>query len=127
MKIDANDPPREFEVGWGPKVTMKDCAKIALGSNEQVTFTTEAGGEYDVARKDWGFYATPSVNGRLGRFGLKAVLVRNKVGQFYVMLIEDGHQEEFDKYATEEEFTVCGFLDDETLPAIADTMLLMKK
>ena len=50
MKIQENNPPREFEVGWGPKFIMRDCAHIELASNEQVTFKTEAGGEYDVAR-----------------------------------------------------------------------------
>ena len=58
-----------------------DCGRIALAPDEQVTFTTEAGGEYDVTRKSWGFYATPSINGRLKTFGLRAALVRNVAGR----------------------------------------------
>ena len=122
MKIQENDPPREFEVGWGPKFTLQDCAHIELAANEQVTFKTEAGGEYDVVRKDWGFYATPSINSRLERFGLRAMLVGNKVGHFYVMLVEDGKDTEFAKYVQEEELTVYGPLNAETLPAIAKGM-----
>lgn len=122
MKIQENKPPREFEVGWGPKFIMKDCAHIELAPNEQVTFKTEAGGEYDVARKDWGFYATPSVNSRLEHFGLRAMLVGNKVGFFYVMLVEEGKDEEFARYVEQEELTVYGPLNSETLPVVAKAL-----
>ena len=74
MKIDLKNPPRSYEVGRTVKLQMKDCGTIRLEPDEQLTFTTEAGAEYDLARKDWGFYATPSLNGRLQQFGLRAVL-----------------------------------------------------
>ncbi len=122
MKIQENNPPREFKVGWGPKFTIKDCAHIDLAANEQVTFKTEKGGEYDVVRKDWGFYATPSINSRLERFGLRAMLVVNKVNCYYVMLVEEGKNEEFARYVEQEELTVCGPLNTETLPALAQAM-----
>src|SRR5204863_5563233 len=77
MKLALTDPPREFGVGTGGAVRLKDCAHIALEPDEQVTFQTESGGEYDVVRKSWGFYATPSLNGRLERFNLRAVLVKS--------------------------------------------------
>lgn len=119
MKIQKNEPPREFEVGWGQKFTMKDCAHIELAANEQVTFKTDNGGEYDVARKDWGFYATPSINSRLERFGLRAMLVGNKANCYYVMLVEDGKEREFARYVEQEELTVYGLMNSETLPILA--------
>ena len=122
MKIHKNDPPREYEVGFGPKVTIKDCAHIELADDEQVTFKTEAGGEYDVARKNWGYYATPSINGRLERFGLKTALVKNRLGQFFVMLVEQGKKGEFDRYVEDEGLTVCGWLDDHTLAGLETTL-----
>ena len=49
MKFTPIDPPRRFEVsGRGVKLMLSDCAHIALAPDEQVTFTTESGGEYDV-------------------------------------------------------------------------------
>ncbi len=127
MRIRENDPPREFEVGNGPKSIMKDCAHIQLLPGEQVTFKSEAGAEYDVARKSWGFYATPSINSRLPRFGLRAVLVSNTVGDFFVMLVEEGKDAEFEDYLADEELTVCGPLDQSTLPAIAKQLLAIRE
>ena len=77
MKIDSIDPPRTFEAGFPEhRVTLHDCAHIHLNPDEQVTFCTESGAEYDIVRKEWGFYATPSLNGRLFRFHLLAYLVK---------------------------------------------------
>ena len=115
MKIQQNEPPREFEVGYGPTIVMKDCAHIQLEADEQVTFKTEAGGELDVARKDWGFYATPSVNGRLERFGLQTVLVKNRNGQFFILLVERGCEARFEQYVQDEGLDVCGWLDENAL------------
>jgi len=61
---------------------------MQLAPNEQITFVTEAGNEYDVTRKDWGFYAAPSLNGRLADFYLRAVLVKNRADRFFLMLVE---------------------------------------
>ena len=122
MKINENEPPREFEVGWGQKFTMKDCAHIELAANEQITLISDSGAEYDVARKNWGYYATPSINGRLNRFGLKTMLVKNCIGHYYIMLVEDGLEEEFDQYVGAEDLKVCGCLDDATLSEIEDKL-----
>ena len=119
MKITTNDPPRIFRTGRGEPIEIKDCARIALDANDQVTFTTEAGGEYDVARKTWGFYATPSLNGRLLSFGLRAVLVRSHVGKHYLFLVERGREPEFDAYLDAEQNAIVRWLDnDEDLQAI---------
>ena len=71
MRAKLQHPPRRFAAGFGPRpIEMRDYGRLELDPDEQVTFTTPRGGEYDVARKDWGFYATPSLNGRLRGFGL---------------------------------------------------------
>jgi hypothetical protein len=91
---------------------MKDCGTLALDPDEQVTFVTANGAEYDVARKDWGFYATPSLNGRLTSFGLRTVLVRNRLtGRYFIMLVENGQEEAFDAYLTQESCEVVVWLD----------------
>jgi hypothetical protein len=117
MKLDVQNPPREFEVGFEHKRTIKDCAHIALEADEQVTFTTPDGGEYDLTRKSWGFYATPSINSRLTRFGLRAVLVKNRLGHLFVLLLENGHEADFEQYLTEEQLEVLLWIDNaDSLP-----------
>ena len=111
MKIVPIDPPRAFSVADG--ISMKDCARIELEPDEQVTFLTETGAEYDVARKSWGYYATPSLNGRLARFGLRAALVKNSSAKFYVMLVEKGREDDFAHYLSMENEHVVTWLDDD--------------
>lgn len=111
MKLTPTEPARPFVCGVEDAVTMYDTGFVALEADEQVTFTTPAGGEYDLARKSWGFYATPSLNGRLPRFGLHAALVRNTKRQWFVMLVEDGREAEFDQYLADERLEVVSWLD----------------
>ncbi|MFN8121932.1 MAG: hypothetical protein U0237_05830 [Thermoleophilia bacterium] len=111
MRFEQNDPPRAYACGIRDEVTIHDCGRVALEPDEQVTFTTPAGGEYDLARKSWGFYATPSLNARLPRFGLHAVLVRNTKRQWFVMLVEEGREAEFDAYLAAEELVVVARMD----------------
>ncbi len=114
MEFSPLDPPREFTVGAEGAITLKDCGKVRLEPDEIVTFTTENGAEYDVARKDWGFYATPSLNGRLLEFGLRGCLVKSRAsGRIVVMLVEEGKQAEFDKYLEDENLEVMTWLCDQ--------------
>ena len=115
MKYKPIDPPREFPVGAEGKIIIKDCSRITLEHDEQVTFTTEAGGEYDLTRKDWGFYATPSLNGRLESFGLSGALIKNRgTGRFFVFLVEDGKEELFREYCEVENLTVVSWLNSDS-------------
>jgi hypothetical protein len=111
MKVESINPPREFEVGLGKSVTMKDCAHIELVADEQITLFTESGAEYDVTRKDWGYYATPSLNARLSNFGLRGVLIKSKDSKFYIFLVESGKEESFYEYLNVEGHTILCWLD----------------
>jgi hypothetical protein len=124
MKFEAKNPPRQFEVGNAVRFPMSDCGSIALEHDEQVTFTTPAGGEFDVARKDWGFYATPSLNGRLPQFGLRAVLIRNTLtGRYFILLVEEGRDSSFGAYMKQESLEVIAWLDSaKNLDALAAKM-----
>jgi hypothetical protein len=114
MKVDQPKVPRVFEVGGRRSpIRLKDCARIELSPDEQVTFVTESGAEYDVARKSWGFYATPSLNARLVQQKLRAVLVRNPEGRFYVWLVERGKEAAFEAYLKEETHVVVRWLDND--------------
>jgi len=50
-----------------------------------------------ITAKDWGFYATPSINGRLQQFGFKTALVENPQGRIYVMVVEEEKIELFEE------------------------------
>ncbi len=116
MRYTPIEPPRSFEVGLGVQIRMKDCARVQLDPDEQVTFVTESGTEFDVARKEFGYYATPSLNGRLRSFGLRAVLVKSRVGRYFIMLIERGKDDEFSRYVADEKLhLVCWMDSDEAL------------
>jgi hypothetical protein len=111
MKFEPKNPPRQFEVGYDVKGVISDCGVMRLAADEQVTFLTEGGGEYDLTRKNWGFYATPSLNGRLAGFNLRAVLVKNRVDRYFVLLVERGEEEAFDRYVRQEPLKIVTWLD----------------
>jgi SAM-dependent methyltransferase len=91
---------------------MKDCGRVELEADEQVTFTTPEGGEYDVARKAWGFYATPSLNARLPSFGLRAAMSRNPEGRYFIFLVEKGKEQDFTRYLALERNVLISWLDN---------------
>ena len=111
MKLDPKN--RTFTIGRGNPITMTDCAHIALEPDEQVTFTTPDGGQYDVARKAWGFYATPSLNARLLDFKLRGVLVRGPAAKYYVLLVERGREGELEAYLAAEQCVIARWLDND--------------
>ncbi len=98
MKIKIRKKPRIFNVNVGnTKIQLKDTAKIMLNKNEQVTFKY-LNSEYDVAKKDWGYYATPSINGRLKKFGFRTYLIKNKRDKLYIFLVHKNKMRAFKKY-----------------------------
>lgn len=120
MEFTPKEPPRRFRVGADSAIEMADCGSLALAPDEQITFTTPAGGEYDVARKAWGFYATPSLNGRLPAHGLKPALCRNPAGQLYLLLVETGQEAAFERYLADQGMEVLCWLD---APDAADRLI----
>jgi hypothetical protein len=90
---------------------MQDYARIALDPDQQVTFVTPSGAEYDVARKSWGFYATPSLDARLARFNLRAALVKNASGRHFIFLIERGAERDCECYMESEGMRIAAWLD----------------
>jgi len=112
LKFEPLDPPRRFPVGNSAKFDMRDCGSLNLEPDEQITFVKPSGAQYDVAAKDWGFYATPSLNGRLEQFGLRGVLIRNRdTGRYFVLLVEQGREAKFDAYCDQENLSVIAWLD----------------
>ncbi len=122
MKITPTDPPRPFAVGYRDTV-LRDCASLELDPDEQVTFVAGTGSQYDVVRKSWGYYATPSINGRLVRFGLRAALVRSRDGKCFLHLVEQDSMAEYEAYNAAEGLSVIAWLDDDKTLAALESFL----
>lgn len=124
MKFEPRIPPRRFTVGNARRFDMSDCGNVFLEPDEQVTFVTPAGAEFDVAAKDWGFYATPSLNGRLEHFDLRGVLIQNRdTGRYFILLVARGKEALFDAYCEEENLRIVSWLDStEALDALSASL-----
>ena len=118
MKLEIKDPPRAYLCGFEIKHEIKDCGFVTLEQNEQLTFRTESGGEYDLTRKDFGFYATPSTNSRLAQFNLRTVVTINRQSRIYILLVEKGKEPLFENYIDKEQMRVLCWLDSDE--AVAD-------
>jgi hypothetical protein len=95
MRIDETQPPRHFVVAG---VELVECAHVALSPGEFVTFATPEGREYDVVAKEWGFFATPSVNNRLRSFGFRTAILVDAAGKRFVVLVAEDRMAHFEAY-----------------------------
>lgn len=110
MKFNKKKPARTFTVGQG--IHIKDCGEVFLSDDEQITFKS-GNSEYDVCKKDWGYYATPSVNGRLKNFGFETYLVINKDSKMkYVLMVHSDKTNQFNDYLKTENLAILQRLDN---------------
>jgi len=110
MKIDFYSKPRTFTV---KEHSVHDLGKIHLAPNEMVSFVTEDSNELDIVAKNWGFYATPSINSRLKNENFKTALVTNENNQLYIMVVENNKLEEFHSYLKDKQnHQILSWLDE---------------
>lgn len=110
MKNNTTNSPRCFDASG---VTIKDFGKLELNNNDMISFKTKSNKEYDFVAKDWGFYATPSINSRLQKEGFKTSIVVNKFNRVFIMVVEDDKIEEFKKYLKDQrDHKIICWLDD---------------
>jgi hypothetical protein len=127
VRLKRIDPPRRFGVGRRGG-SLEHVADVELEPDEVVTFRAEET-EYDVCRKEWGYYATPSLNERARDFGLRAALCvgvpREDGGpqRMYLMLVEEGREDLFGEYVRAEEMRVVAWLDSHEAIARAASAL----
>ena len=112
MKYFLKKIPRIFKVGLLNNILIKDFGEIDLGEDEQITFLHVNNSRFDFVKKDWGFYATPSINGRLKNEGFKTALVKNGNGKIYIMAVHKTKQKLFKSYCERESQTVLDWLDE---------------
>jgi hypothetical protein len=96
-----------------------------LGDDEVITFKTGSGTEVDLTRKSWGYYGSPSLNGRLRDHGLRAALAMGvprdgeESPRMYLMYVEEGGEAGFEEYIAAEEMRVVAWLDSDEAVQIA--------
>ena len=66
MKITKKN--RKFKVGKKNGISLTHVATITLKKDEIITFKEEKK-EYDLGKKDWGYYGTPTLNEALAVSG----------------------------------------------------------
>jgi hypothetical protein len=112
MRLELKKAPRIFTVGVDGAIKIKDMGDVHLAANEQLTFVTEEGGRFDFVRKNWGFYATPSINGRLVQEGFRTALVENESGRIYLMVVEEKMMMHFERYCHDERQKILQWLNE---------------
>ena len=101
---------RKFKVGFKENsLIITHIADIKLKDNELVNFKF---GKYDynLVKKNWGFYATPSINSRLKREGFKTALVENSFSDTYIMLVHKLKINKFKKYCKDHKQKIVKWL-----------------
>ena len=102
---------RSFIVGKNKKIKITEKAIIKLGNNEQITFLNQ-NDEYDVVKKNWGYYCTPSINNRLKVNNFRSFIVSNKKKNIFFMIANKKKINMFKKYLKSEENKILIELTD---------------
>ena len=113
MRIDKKN--RIFKV-WKNKVRIKHVANLYLKNDECVTIKVGKDKEYDIVKKNWGFYSTPSLNKRLIKYGFAPVIVYNPNFKTYFMqIVEKNKKKNFLKYLKSEGMKIVKWLNKKEL------------
>ncbi len=117
MKIVKNN--RKFVVGKNKNIILKDVGSIFLKDNENITLKNSKKMEYDICKKNWGYYGTPSLNKRLYRFGFIGALAKNKALKTYAVMIVDKRKKQlFLRYLKKEDMILICWLNENNLKKI---------
>ena len=109
---------RKFKVGKKNNIILTNAGSIFLKNDELVTFK-DGKKELDIAKKNCGYYGTPTLNKRLTNFGYMAALTRHKVFDTYAVLIVDIKKKKtFLKYLKKEDMQLICWLNIKNLKKI---------
>ena len=112
---------RKFVVGKSKDITLTDKGSVYLSNNDNISISFAKNINFDVAKKNWGFYPLPSINKRLKNFRLKAALVESKnFNTYFIMLVVDNIKKikDFSKYCKKENIKIITWLNSKNLNLI---------
>ena len=116
MKIKRKN--RKFKTGI-TDIVIRHVADLKLKNDELITFKVSNKTEYDVTRKNWGFYSTPSINKRLLKFGFESAITHNpNYGTYFMMIVEKNKKKEFIKYLKSQDMVLITWLTKKKLEKI---------
>lgn len=79
---------RSWTVGNKKDIIITEKLKIKLNDNEQVSFVgNKRKTNYEICKKNWGYYISPSIDKRLKNYGHVVYITKNKKGQVYLMAV----------------------------------------
>ena len=111
MNFKIIKPVRKFEVGdTVPTIELSHVMDLMLEADEQVTLVAEGGKEVDICKKDWGYYATPSLNSRLQRCCLV-----DSAGKKFVHIVDQNKMPSYQNYLDQQKMTIVAWLDNGTI------------
>ena len=98
---------RDFTVGLRKNIKINHIANMHLRSNEQITFISKKNREYDFVKKNWGYYATPSINGRLKIFKFRCCLVESQLKKKkFIFVVYKEKTKQLKKYLKNEKLNI---------------------
>ena len=103
---------RKFKVGFKKSyLTITHAADVKLKNDELINFKFEKY-NYNLVKKNWGFYATPSLNRRLKKEGFKSALIENLFSDTYIILVHKLKMNKFKKYCKDHKQKIVKWLSD---------------
>lgn len=93
------------------KIKLKHVANIYLKSDEMITFLDFKKNEYDVVKKSWGYYATPSIDKRLKKNFYETYLVKNAAtNNKFIFIVNIKKKKDFKIYIKKNNIKIIKFL-----------------
>ena len=116
MKIKKKN--RKFKTGIND-IIITHVADLKLANNELITIKVNKKTEYDITRKNWGFYSTPSINKRLLKYRFDSAITHNpNFGTYFMMIVEKNKKKEFIKYLKSQNMVLITWLTKKKLEKI---------
>lgn len=112
---------REFRTKSKLNTQITLLKKIYLKENQQITFLEnfkKEKKEYDIVKKNWGYYATPSINKRLKKFGYECAIIKNKQNKFFLCLVNKDMKKKFKSYLIKDDQQIVCWLNSKNLKLI---------
>ena len=90
-------------MGKKENIKIYEKAKIELNQNEQISFIDKNGCDiYEICKKTWGFYLSPSINKRLKNYNHKIYLTKDKFNKVFIMAVSLNQIKKFKFYCKSE-------------------------
>ena len=101
---------RKFKTGTNKNiVNITHVADIKLNNDELINFKFGKS-NYDFVKKNWGFYATASIDKRLKNEGFKTAIVKNIFLNKHIMVVHKSKIGKFKKYCKDHKQIIVKWL-----------------